>query len=142
MKNLFFCLILAHISTAALADKYSHSWINIPTNNYNFNSGNQQIANGLNQIIEAFSNSNKNDSQPVDYTNTGSFTYGSDGSSYYNTGDRAYGNNGNTYYQVDDNSGYDSNGSTYERVSDYIYVKHPDGSSAICYATDVVTQCR
>lgn len=129
MSKIFFSLLLSSLSFSALANPY------------------EQINSSLNNMIDIFAkkNSNNNDHQnndQVNYTNTGSFTYGSDGSSYYNTEDRSYGNNGNNYYQMNQNSGYDSNGSTYQRVGDYIYINNPDGTRTVCYVTDVGTQCR
>lgn len=129
MSKTVLILFLTSLSCNALADPY------------------QQMASSLNDLIDimAKKSSSKNeyqDSHQVNYTNSGSFSYGSDGSSYYNTEDRSYGNNGNTYYQMNDNSGYGSNGSNYQRVGDYIYINNADGSRTVCYVSNVGTQCR
>ncbi|MFP1031854.1 hypothetical protein ACLD0Q_15810 [Acinetobacter baumannii] len=126
MSKIICALLLSSLSFNVLANPYD------------------QLGSALNDMIDALAKkkTGNSDNNQVNYSNTGSFTYGSDGSSYYNTEDRSYGNNGNNYYQMNENSGYDSNGSTYQRVGDYIYINNPDGTRTVCYVSDVGTQCR
>ena len=102
-----------------------------------------QINSSFNDLIDIMAKKKPSgNSNNTNYTSTGNFTYGSDGSSSYNTEDRSYGSNGNTYYQMNENTGYDSNGSNYQRIGDYIYINNPDGTRSTCYVSNVGTQCR
>lgn len=145
MKKLFVLLSLSILSANTFANQYDWKWIPIPQpdlNHYQQNSqnANQQIQNGLNGMIDALTGNKSNKS--TNYTTTGNFTYGSDGSSYYNTGDASYGSNGYSYHQMNENTGYDSNGSNYQRVGDYIYITQPNGQKYVCYDSNVGMSCK
>lgn len=141
MNKLFVLLSLSILSANTFANKYDWQWIPVPQPNINpyQQNGNQQIQNGLNTMIDALTGNKSNTS--TNYTTTGNFTYGSDGSSYYNTEDRSYGSNGNTYYQMNENTGYDSNGANYQRVGDHIYITQPNGQKYVCYDSSVGMSC-